>query len=445
MKIIFVNRFFYPDHSATSQILSDLAFSLSERSHNVLVITSRQRYDAPHERLPQQDSIAGVKVYRVWTTRFGRTSVVGRALDYLTFYISASWQLWWLARCCDVVIAKTDPPLFSVLARPITHIRGVKLVNWHQDIFPEVAQALGIGRGWPANVIYGVLRWLRDGSLRRADMNVALGKKMQQKLRERCIKPQRICVIPNWADGHLIVPKGRNSNPLRAKWKLGDQFVVGYSGNLGRAHNYRAFFNAIEFIETKRPRVQSSDSSKCDVTQHADRPTEIAWLFIGGGYGFNLLAADVRLRGFKSVQFHPYQPRELLAESLSAIDVHLVSLNPELEGLIVPSKVYGILAAGRPIIFVGDVNGEIAHLIDRHRCGRNVAMDDSAALARTILELAADPHICDEMGMRARRAFEAEYDKSGAIMRWEKLLLDVVASRKSPIHACGRSGRPGAQ
>jgi glycosyltransferase involved in cell wall biosynthesis len=121
----------------------------------------------------------------------------------------------------------------------------------------------------------------------------------------------------------------------------------------------------------------------------------------------------------------PYQPRERLGESLSAADVHLVSLRPELEGLIVPSKFYGICAAGRPTIFVGDANGEIAGLVARHECGRTVAVGDAAGLARTILDLAADPDLCRRMGQCARPAFDAEFDKSIAVARWEKLLLDV--------------------
>src|SRR5262249_23715627 len=151
-------------------------------------------------------------------------------------------------------------------------------------------------------------------------------------------------------------------------------------------------------------------------------------LFIGSGVLHDVLKAEVTRRRLTSVYFKPYQPREHLAESLSAADVHLVSLRPELEGLIVPSKFYGIAAAGRPAVFVGDEDGEIARVIAQHKCGQTVAAGDGRALARTILDLAASPDLCRWMGERARAAFEAELDKPIAVWRWASLLRQVAGA-----------------
>ena len=145
MQLISLNRFFHPDHSATSQMLSDLAFGLARRGWHVVVITSRQRHDAPLEPLPARECVGGVKIVRIWTSSFGRGALFGRLLDYLTFYLSASAMLWRLARRLDVVIAKTDPPMLMIIAAPICRLRGAQLVNWLQDIFPETAQSLGVG------------------------------------------------------------------------------------------------------------------------------------------------------------------------------------------------------------------------------------------------------------------------------------------------------------
>src|SRR5688572_28796716 len=111
MRLIFINRYFHPDHSATSQMLSDLAFALADRGHEVAVITGRQRYDAPTDTLPPRETASGVAIHRVWTTRFGRANLIGRTIDYATFYLTAGWRLWRLARPGDVVVAKTDPPM----------------------------------------------------------------------------------------------------------------------------------------------------------------------------------------------------------------------------------------------------------------------------------------------------------------------------------------------
>src|SRR4029077_12500742 len=145
MKVVFVNRFFYPDHSATSQILADLTFHLAKTGIAVHVITGRQVYDDPDSTLPSNDLIQGVRVIRVWTTRFGRQNLLGRTFDYLTFYLSTAWSLFALVKPGDVVIAKTDPPLISVVAAMVVKSREAKLINWIQDLFPEVAGALNIG------------------------------------------------------------------------------------------------------------------------------------------------------------------------------------------------------------------------------------------------------------------------------------------------------------
>ena len=144
MRVIFLNRYFYPDHSATSQMLSDLALFLAGAGHEVCVVTSCQRYDDAAAVLPSRERIAGVEVLRVRTTRFGRDNLVGRAADYATFYLAAGWWLWRIARAGDVVVAKTDPPLISVVASFVARRRGARLINWVQDVFPEVAEALGV-------------------------------------------------------------------------------------------------------------------------------------------------------------------------------------------------------------------------------------------------------------------------------------------------------------
>ena len=408
MKLIFINRFFHPDHSATSQLLSDLAFALAKGGRAVAVIASRQRYDAPMDALPARETIDGVAVYRVWTTRFGRASLVGRAVDYATFYLSAAWRLWRLAGPGDVAIAKTDPPMLSVVAGPLCRRRGARLVNWLQDIFPEAAQALGIG-GRAARAPLRLLRRLRGRSLRTAHMNVVLGRRMAERVCALGVPVERVRIIPNWADGAGIAPVEPAANALRREWQLSDAFVVGYSGNLGRAHEIDTLLEAMTLLEKASP------------SQHR----RVLWLFIGSGALFEVLQTEVARSRLTSARFKPYQPKARLAESLSAADVHLVSLRPALEGLIVPSKFYGIAAAGRPAIFVGDEKGEIARLIAQHACGRTVDMGDGTALAETILELAANPELCRSMGQRARQAFEAEFDKPIALARWEQLLREV--------------------
>jgi colanic acid biosynthesis glycosyl transferase WcaI len=195
MRVIFLNRYFCPDHSATSQILSDLAFFLAGNGYEVCVVTSCQRYDDAAANLPLRAHVDGVEVHRVRTTRFGRDKLVGRALDYATFYLAAGWRLWRIARAGDVIVAKTDPPLISVVAAIVARRRGARLVNWVQDVFPEVAEALGVRA--LAGPQAGLLRRLRNGAFRSAAANVVLGERMATVVARAGAPAGRIRVIPN--------------------------------------------------------------------------------------------------------------------------------------------------------------------------------------------------------------------------------------------------------
>ena len=406
MKIIFVNRFYAPDHSATSQMLTDLAIALAAGGAEVQVVTSRQRYDDATASLAPREQIDGVEVHRVWTSRFGRGNLAGRALDYLSFYAAASAKLFGLARAGDVVVAKTDPPLVSVVAGWVARLRGARLVNWLQDLYPEVAVNLGMA---PARGLGGwLLRRLRDGSLRHAAANVVLGRKMRERVVARGVDPKKVVVIPNWADGALLRPMEGDANPLRAEWGLEDRFVIGYSGNLGRVHEFRTVLDAAEALRAQ---------------------ADIVFLFIGGGAQKVALTKAAEERGLSNILFKPYQPRESLGQSLGAADVHLVTLRPELEGLVVPSKFYGVAAVGRPAIFIGDPGGEIGSVVREAECGICVQQGDVEGLAQAITALRDDSALRERMGANARRVFEERYDRAIAVEEWRRLLRDVAKSR----------------
>jgi colanic acid biosynthesis glycosyl transferase WcaI len=418
-KIVFVNRFFYPDHSATSQFLTDLAVDLARDGMNVHVVTSRLRYDDPGASLPAFEAVSGVKVHRVWTSRFGRGHLGARALDYLTFYVGAARVLWRLVDRDTVLVAKTDPPLISVLSAPIAVLRRAALVNWLQDLFPEVAGKVGM-RAVQGPVLR-LLRMARNLTLRVARTNVVLGNRMESLVRRQGIPASRVRVIHNWADGEHIRPVATDANPLRTEWGVQGRFVVGYSGNLGRAHEFSTILDAAKQLSPRQ---------------------EVVFLFIGGGAQRAAVEHDARERRLPNVLFHPYQPRERLHESLSVPDVHLVSLNPALEGLIVPSKFYGIAAAARPTLFVGDVDGEIASIIRDARCGYAVQAGDAAALARRITQLADDAALTKAMGERARELFDQQFDRRLAVRAWREVLEGVPGTEATRASELQRAVPP---
>jgi glycosyltransferase involved in cell wall biosynthesis len=282
--------------------------------------------------------------------------------------------------------------LISVIAALVAKIKRAHLVNWLQDLFPEVAAELGVklARGLP----YKLLKTLRNQTLRQAKMNVAIGELMAERLKSEGIPADKITVIHNWADEEQLHTVAHEENPLREAWGLQGKFVVGYSGNLGRSHDFATILDAAAALKDRN---------------------DVVFLLIGGGAQLPSVQKECADKGLINVMFKPYQPREKLSESLSVADVHLISLKPELESLIVPSKFYGILAVGRPVIFIGTEEGELAKIITKNQLG-TVVKGFSKELIHAILEI---------MSFRLNEknyVNKALFSKKEALIRFMKIL-----------------------
>lgn len=390
-RLILVNRYFHPDVSATSQFATDLARRLA-RDRPVLVLASRQRLEAPDAALPEEAVLDGVRIHRLWSTAFGRTGLAGRALDYLSFLAAAGLWLLRHARRGDTVLAKTDPPLLGVVTAAATAGRGVTHAQWLQDLYPETATRLGVAS--ERGALVRLVRALRDWSLRRSALVVTVSAGMLHDLRGRA-GAARLVHIPNWSDDFGADSGARPPGPFR----------VGYSGNLGRAHPIGALLQLAE--ATGDPQLQ--------------------FLFSGGGAHYERLRAHVRALGRANWTFLPYQPRETLGALLRQADVHLVILDPRAERHVFPSKLFGVLSAGRPVLHLGDPAGEVAQLLRDERCGWSLPADSGAAVLALLDRLRADRPALAEAGRQARRAYERRFAPSIALAAWVEALSAAEA------------------
>jgi colanic acid biosynthesis glycosyl transferase WcaI len=398
-RLIFINRYFHPDQSATSRLLSDLAFALADAGHNILILTSRQRYDDPEARLPACEVRGRVKVRRLAGTRFGRITLLGRAIDYVSFYMSMAVSLLKLARAGDTIVPMTDPPMLSLFIAPLARLQGCRIVNWLQDLYPEVA--LAVGTPFLRPTVAKLIKVFRDRSLRAADCNVVIATAMAERVSALDVKEEHIRVIHNWVDDHALSPIPAHENPLRRAWGLEDKFVVGYSGNLGRVHDIDTILLA------------SAELVDC----------QIVFLCIGGGAQYEALKNTVEKRRLTQLfRFMPYQSETELPYSLSAADAHWLSQKPEFEGLVFPSKFYGIAAVGRPIVAITSRQSELAKLVSQYQCGLVVEQGDGKAFALELKRLKAAPEVCSAMGERARAMLEARFTRAQAINAWTQIL-----------------------
>lgn len=393
MRILILHQFFYPDHSAVSQLMTDLAESLVERGVEVTAVAGRGRYNGG-ERLSRREEYRGIKIERAWATSYGKRSIIGRLCDYLTFYVGATWRLLRVERH-DILLALTQPPLIGLIGLLIGRLRGMRVVALVQDVYPDVAVALGTLK--ERSLVARFFDFLNRRTLRGMDRIIVLGECMRDRISAKigAERSSRIDIIHNWADGQLIKPLAREAeNPFTLQHNLERQFVVLFSGNFGLVNEFQTVLEAARLLNERK---------------------DITFLFVGDGVRGREIKEFSQQHQLENIRMLPYQPRAELCFSLTAGDAHLTTLADGLAGLSVPSKTYAILAAGRPVLFVGDLKSAVARLVAENDVGAVVASGESKQLAEVITEWAADPQKLAELGRRARALFESRFERQHAI------------------------------
>jgi colanic acid biosynthesis glycosyl transferase WcaI len=393
-RVIFVNRVYWPSTAATAQLLTDLAEGLASRGWEVHVVAAGEA-STRHQ---------GVTIHRTGgSDRHG--GLLSRACNYGRFRRGAQRRLSSLLVPGDVVVVMTDPPLLGAAVTDLAVKRGARVVHWIQDIYPEIVTAhLGSLVTFPLSP----LRALRDVAWLTARQCVTLGADMVQAVTARGIPAGQVKIVPNWAPRELHVPASPDAiTARRVAWGVADEFVVAYSGNLGRVHEFNAVLDAAEQLKAR---------------------SDILFLFIGTGARFEEVRAAARSRGLTNLRMLPPQSRADLPAALAAADAQLVTLKPGFAQLVYPSKLAGVLAVGRPVLFVGPAGGEIARLLQAAECGVAVGPGDGQRLAETIAAWQSDPARRAQLGRNARSAYESHFTFANALARWEEILRQAAGA-----------------
>ncbi len=409
MRIILLNQAFYPDHAATAQHAHDLAKYLVAQGHDVAVVASRSIYGSKGAALPKRETVDGIEVHRVGKSIFGKASIIARLIDFALFYLLALIKVMTLKRP-DVIVPFSTPPFIALVGWMLKTVKRCKAVYWVMDLYPDVPIAFGIMKadGLGARLLEKVHRFCFN----HCDRSVVLGRCMRDRLIDKGIPKKKIALIPPWADIDELQPVPRDENPLRKEWGLQGKLVVMYSGNLGLAHDIDTLRGAMEKLRGR---------------------DDIRFVFVGGGKLMTQLQTYCQEHNLTNAIFKPYQPREAIRTSLSLADLHLISQANAMTGLLVPSKLYGIMASGRASIFVGKPEAEVALVLQENNAGKVVAIGDVDGLADTITALADDPGTCQRMGDAAREAMAKTYDRRHACAAWERLLIECVYGSRPEV------------
>lgn len=401
LRLLVLNQYYWPGVEATAYLLSELCRELSDE-FRVTVVTGRL-HGRSNERRSEHE---GVEILRVPSTSYDRANIWLRGLNYVT-YLLGSLLVALRAERPDVVLCMTDPPIIADIALVVARRFRAPLVVVSQDVFPEIAIEL---KRLENPLVVGFLRRAIRFYLRRADRTVAIGRKMRARLEEKGAPPERLRIIPNWVDSKALVPQPR-ANAWSAENGLDGRFVVMHSGNIGHAQNLDSLIRSATFLRDL---------------------DDLTIALVGDGARRDALRDLVELLEVEdTVRFLPYQERAVLPLSLSSADVHVVGLARRLSGYVVPSRAYGILSVGRPVIVAADDDSETAELVRSVGCGVVVRPGRPELLAETIR--AAHDGLLDLEAMGAAgRAYAVERaDRSVAVASYRALLHEVVNTRRT--------------
>lgn len=398
-RILVLNQYYWPGVEATAHLLTELCESLAE-DYDVEIVTGVLH---GHEDEPRTSTRNGVRIVRVSSTAYERSELSRRAVNYFSYLGSA------LAHALrgpapDLVLCMTDPPIVGDVGVVVGRRFGAPVLVISQDVFPEIATELGRLRN-PA--VVGVLGGLVGAYLRRADRIVAIGETMRLRLEAKGAPPDRLRVIPNWVDTTAITPQPRD-NAWAHRRGFVSKFVAMHSGNVGHAQDLDSLVRSATFLR--------------DLDD---------LLVVIAGFGARhgeMVALAKRLEVDDQVRFLPYQQRSKLPLSLSSADVHVVGLARGLAGYVVPSRLYGILSAGRPVIAAADEDSETARLVAEVGCGIVIPPGRPELLARTLREAHDGVFDLEGMGRRGREYVEREADRSVAMRRYRELVAELLAA-----------------
>ncbi len=384
MRILLLNQFYPPDVAATGQLLADVAVELARRGHDVHVICSRGAYGGGPADHSSRAAADGIAVHRVAACGFGRGNLLGRMADYVSFYALAAWRAIAIGRV-DVCLCLTTPPFIGLVGLMLRLLRGTRVVVWTMDLYPEVAIAYGYIK--PGCPLGRLMVRLSRRLYRSTSKVIALGEVMARRLAEAGADPALIETVHNWVPGEVVMAMPPEESKARQNWNKDGRVTLMYSGNLGIGHDLDTVLHAANRLGGANLRV----------------------LFVGEGKMRGRLIALAGELGLDNVDFHPPQPLSALSDSLAAGDIHVISQRAGTEGLIVPSKVYGIMAAGRPVVFIGPDDCEVAQIIRDSGSGVIAACGDSDRVAEALKSLIADKALRDRMGERGREFYTRHF------------------------------------
>ncbi len=420
-RLVILNQYYVPDVASTGHLLHELAAELASQGWDVSVITCRPSY-GPRESwqpAPRKEVHDGVRVHRMWTTRFSKDNLLGRACNYFSFFGQLALRMLLTSRHDVVYLYTTNPPFLGAIGGFVSIFRRHTYVKLLHDAYPQLAIWVGTIKkdGFVARVWHALNR-LAYG---RASQNIVLCKAAKKLVADTYgLEDSRIHVIPNWADEDKLVPMPKAECECAKEHGLLEPFTVLYSGNLGLYYEFETIMEAAEQLKDENFKL----------------------VFVGSGGRKGWIADEIKKRGLTNTIMLPYQPFERLNDSLNSCDASLVTIAKGIEGISYPSKLYSSLAVGKPILALSEKESELREILENYDMGVWAELGDADTLVAGIRGLMADPELAARQGRNCRKRFEERYTRTVAAKAYGDV-FELADPRNVRAAAAAQNGGEG--
>ncbi len=386
---VVASQVYPPDPTSVGQHVRDAAVEMAQRGYRVIVYTSNRGYENPEVRFPRREILDGVEVRRIPLSGFGKSSILLRIVGGLSFTLQASFRCLFV-RHLRLMLVSTSPPMCGLAAVIVRALRNVDVTFWAMDLNPD--QMVALGKARPDSMMVRAFDWLNRRILKSSRVVVALDRFMAERINRKVNVDDKMVVIPPWPHEDHIASVAHDDNPFRMEHQLSDKVVIMYSGNLSLASPVTTIVDAARRVADLK---------------------ELVFLFVGGGMGKKSIDDLISRESPPNIRSLPYQPIEKLRYSLSAADVHLVSVGNDVVGICHPCKIYGSMAVSRPILCLGPRPSHATEIVDGENIGWTVEhgdVDRAESLIREIQRTSREQRM--EMGQRARDIVDQRFTKS---------------------------------
>lgn len=400
MKLTILSQYFYPELISTGQVLTEIAEGLTAKGFQIRVICAQPSYYNSN-KVDKVMDYNGIHIERVLSTQLNKNSFVGKILNAISFFVAVFGKVLFDPDRAPLLIV-TNPPFLPFLGYLLFKINKRRYNILIQDVYPDILYRLNYLKR--SSVIVKIWDWLNKKIYHRADKVIVNSRDQKELFVDKGVPERKLVVIENSADVTLIKPISKKDNPFVDQYNLEDKFVVMYSGNMGLFHDMESIAEAAELLKSY---------------------SDIVFVFIGGGGKLKRIKEFVVSHNLQNVLFLPYQDKANIRYTLTAADVALIALEKDMEGISVPCKLYGIMAAGVPTVANVPERSEVAYVLAEANCGKWVPVKNASAISEAILFYYNNREVAKEHGRRARKEFESKYVIEHAITKYMNTLNGI--------------------